>query len=449
MLSLRLEKEINVSTPYGTVLRNLDLPLVDGGVFNWRIASPGAFLYHLCLQSSLFAKFLSYHLDGITSHLALYSDETTAGNVMRWDSSRKVQTFYYTFFELPDWFRSRACGWFVLGFLRYNMQCRIRGGLPCIWKIILEMLFCDLWNLSTGLLLPLGHATNFVIQTVMGCFIQDEKGHKETLDAKGAAGTKMCILCKNCIAGREPGPHEYLKNFKDALPCHCDLHTSASYQAMRQLLDDGLGTLSKGDFRKLEQALGLNYNPDGILWSIPLRDCFDPSEDIYYDSQHTYCSSGGIAQYEVNGFCLELVANDVTLAQLDDFRKAVVLFVGTQNKSLGPKFFQRRVKNAPGAHIRAFANECDSAVSCLCLFAMLMLVPAGAMPLHCESLFLLADSLDILKLGDQAAGYVDELETCQLKHHTVFRECYGDAYSKQKIHYKWHIANSLRKKKKI
>ena len=77
---------------------------------------------------------------------------------------------------------------------------------------------------------------------------------------------------------------------------------------------------------------------------------------------------------------------------------------------------------------------------------MLMLVPAGAMPLHCESLFLLADSLDILKLGDQADGYVDELETCQLKHHTVFRECYGDAYSKQKIHYKWHIANNLRKK---
>ena len=73
--------------PYGPVLRDIELPCVDGGTLVWSIAVPFALLWHLALASTSFARFMCTHLRDKTSSLVCWGDETTPGNQMRPDSS--------------------------------------------------------------------------------------------------------------------------------------------------------------------------------------------------------------------------------------------------------------------------------------------------------------------------------------------------------------------------
>ena len=59
--------------------------------------------------------------------------------------------------------------------------------------------------------------------------------------------------------------------------------------------------MSAAHFLKQQQQLGYKYAPHGLLAS-NMADIADLPRSIFMDWMHTICSSGGVAQYEVNQF---------------------------------------------------------------------------------------------------------------------------------------------------
>eukprot|EP00959_Pyramimonas_sp_CCMP1952_P126121 2637391-Pyramimonas_sp.AAC.1 len=108
--------------------------------------------------------------------------------------------------------------------------------------------------------------------------VQDEKAHKEAKLIKGASGSKPCSTCKNVYQGptEATAGSAYIKHYKFAQPSQFDRHTDASFWQMADNLSAKRPVMSKGAFEDLEQQYGLTYDPDGLLWDVPLRAHFRP-----------------------------------------------------------------------------------------------------------------------------------------------------------------------------
>ena len=82
---------------------------------------------------------------------------------MRPDKGRKYYAFYWSFLELPDWFRASQVGWFPLCFVLVESVEKLAGGLSRITALLLETMFSDAAMAysfaTTGMRLPIGAST--------------------------------------------------------------------------------------------------------------------------------------------------------------------------------------------------------------------------------------------------------------------------------------------------
>ena len=88
-------------------------------------------------------------------------------------------------------------------------------------------------------------------------------------------------------------------------------------------------------------------------------------------------ASGGIAQYECNQFIRRVLGFGITPDALQTFLRQVHLPQASGTRHI--RFdVMRRLANADGAHIRAFAGELLCLVPCLVAFADMVLTPIEA-----------------------------------------------------------------------
>ena len=70
----------------------------------------------------------------------------------------------------------------------------------------------------------------------------------------------------------------------------------------------------------LEKNMGINFDPDSLIYDKSLRPFIAPVSSTFIDWMHTVCGSGGTAQFHINSFCLELESSlGVTKKDLDTF----------------------------------------------------------------------------------------------------------------------------------
>ena len=82
------------STPYGTVMQRMALPLTDLPM--WSYINPMALLYYLSTLSSDFALMMaSCATPGVPLNIILYIDEIAPGNPLRPDRARTLQAVYW------------------------------------------------------------------------------------------------------------------------------------------------------------------------------------------------------------------------------------------------------------------------------------------------------------------------------------------------------------------
>ena len=238
----------------------------------------------------------------------------------------------------------------------------------------------------TGISLPLPNSCSFVAHGELTSFIMDERAYKYIFEVKGASGTKCCLLCKNILTTPVKN-HPYFKHHSEARPEDFDRHSNTSIYEMAQGLAEHAG--HPRQLHELQQLYGLNYAPNGLLYDKYLQPYVRPADTTYFDWMHCLVASGGVAQYHINVFCLELTRQGIRLEQLDDF-KSLIIWPSARKRELTPTFFASRIVKQDSAHLRGFGSEVLQALPVLLLFSERVLIPSQRMLEHVECLEYLA-----------------------------------------------------------
>ena len=95
-------------TPYGRLVKHLDLELEDGTTCALKYACPFAFLYLACTESMYFFPFLFTYSCAEIGRLCFYMDGTRPGNVLRPDLARAFNSIYWGCVQLSRLVSSKA-----------------------------------------------------------------------------------------------------------------------------------------------------------------------------------------------------------------------------------------------------------------------------------------------------------------------------------------------------
>eukprot|EP00959_Pyramimonas_sp_CCMP1952_P232574 4860456-Pyramimonas_sp.AAC.1 len=165
---------------------------------------------------------------------------------------------------------------------------------------------------------------------------------------------------------------------------------------------------------------------------------------VYWDWMHNYVSSGGLAQYQLNYFAMELNKYGISLEDLDNFTNALTF--PNCAPSWKRTFWQDRVvrpcKKNEQPHIKAFAAEVIRATDSLDCFSDQFLRGHVGLKKHVDCLHLLSKILGLLRAGDAAVQRHAELERWVIQHQTLYRDLY---VGKPKFHYAGHVPDCIQR----
>ena len=195
-LSKASAEHCRASTPYGTVIKSINLYLP--GLNNWEYCDPCAYLYYLSSLCTAFRDTVHRYLHGGVAHIVLYIDEICPGNHFRLEKSRTLQCVYWFMSDWPEWLVSRSAAWFVLALLRSKHMEFVLGYIWGFMKKMVELMFLNpSHSLTTGVVIVCDQASKLVRGIYVGV-LADEKALKEIHGFKGASGDTpqpYCILC--------------------------------------------------------------------------------------------------------------------------------------------------------------------------------------------------------------------------------------------------------------
>ncbi len=251
---LQVHALCRTATPYGTIRKQL---VFGDGADRFMVdyICPLAMLHHLGEKAPDFVSFVLSHLRDGRGRVAFYLDDVKPGNALRVDQGRKYTAVYWSILELPHWYRVGDGGWMPLLFVQVG---HLRSAGVTVASLTRQV-FRALWNpadgafnlATTGVRFGSGH-----LFLDFCCFLADEAGLKEMLSVKGAAGSKPCLLCLNCV-GRCPrdevgeGMFHYSNpDLSGMMPA-----TPAMLNVMAERLRDARGS-SRGGARGASRARG-------------------------------------------------------------------------------------------------------------------------------------------------------------------------------------------------
>lgn len=197
--------------------------------------------------------------------LVIYHDEVACGNVLKADNQRKATAFYFSFLEFELSLRDED-SWLCLAVVPKKLLQQCEGGISSVFKEIVRLFFHGSSNFSSGILVHFDAAQPTLLVARLASFIADESALKSTLCAKGSAGSKPCLQCKNIMAkGTLPSfdRTQYLKDITCADPKDFDLASDTDIWELADNLSIFLGT--KKALGELEKASGLNCVETGVL----------------------------------------------------------------------------------------------------------------------------------------------------------------------------------------
>ncbi len=439
---LRPLQEDNV---YGHILQKMPLVLSKGEPYQWEYVNPFALVYqYSCLRPRFGDMLKAAANEAGFARIIFYMDEATPGNVLRPDAGRTLACFYWSFMELPSWFRSRQCGWFFFGMFPLALVEHLPGGYASLFTSMVKTFFGKAllqWDFSVSGIACRSTGGGFLFKARFGALLSDEKAMKELWCTKGASSYKPCHLCKNVMGRLDvPPEHPYLVHYTCVDAAQFDLHTPETFREMARQLQEAYTAMSQKRFEKLEQCYGLKYVPLGVLWCEELQDICDPVSHTYWDWMHILMASGGIAQYSFNQYIRCLCKAGITLQTLDAFAAEIVWPKGV---FWSKKYFQKRVVSEDGAHLKAFASELFQVMDILTLFIQLVVARAGILQRETECVERMVKIITILSSQEAALSRLDVLEHEIAKHHVLFLALWPDC-NKPKTHWLRHVPTHLK-----
>lgn len=465
-LSNKLLAEISVTLP---------LQQESGETFDWKILQFDKILLKYAQTSPLFSYLLHDALGKASDHCLraiVYHDEISSGNVLRVCNSRKVMMIYVGILEFGHLVLRSEWAWICIGALRHDIISTVKGGLPCIMKVLFENMFIGKTGMhSVGAVLPLlqtmpatkhssvrssGSADRLVQNKLVFCkmalLLADESALKSTFDFKGAAGLRPCIFCTNVVAKtsrlEEHDATQQLVTICEIDFSKCKRNSSEHVWRAHDTLQRMHAQINKSEFEKLEKAMGLNYNPLGLIACSELRKEIRPIECSMYESMHTFFSHGA-ASHELVLF-------------LKGCRKHMGIGYDSFERFCSAAWHQRRGNGNPAKvfaaareavthdSFRGIASEVLAVYGLVRHFAEEIIGPrANADMLPCLNSFrAMSDIVQILtEMKNQrqpvSLTQSNRLRGLQRDHMQLFLECYGEEEVKPKHHFCRHIPEQL------
>lgn len=314
---------------HGVGLRTFALNMSDGSMLEVPYMDPVAYLDRL-LQASMYfraviqAKLGEFPPGQAPWHIVLYTDEITPGNPMRSMNRRKAWITYWSFLELIG-FLGDELFWFAMCVIRsdqvHSPKKKKDGvhaidGMSQVYRKILTILSSE-DSLCSGKWL---RAVRHIIYAKPTLLIGDEPAIKHCVGHKGSAGNKPCLQCRNCVSHRSD-LWKYsgeLVSLSESDFSQFRGHTTESLRACVDLLSSRHPVLNRKEFSELEQSLGLNHCPMGVLWDAALRDVFLPVHHVQYDWMHC-CFVQGVFQLEITLQLVALAGHGFTYSTIHDF----------------------------------------------------------------------------------------------------------------------------------
>jgi len=423
------------STPYGSILKHTCFETVDGPPVTLAYACPFAFLFYACESTPLLGFLMGALGAALLGRVVFFMDETKPGNPLRPNVARAMTGIFWGIADLPDWWRSKRAFWNVFAHVPTTMMHRIKGGASAVFLRMLEIFWSpDGHNFARLGVLVRGRLVRFRY----GFVIVDEKAEKELFGLKGAGGMRMCASCLNCVRTEKRIDESNLVLFSQPDMTKFERNTPDLLAAALDHLALQHGVLNKTAFGKLEMMLGISYASCVVLYS-SYRGMLNYPTSRFTDWFHDLLASGGVYQIIVNEVVLDIVEHaGLTLKDIDAFQAGVRL----PAQPLGKTFFQDRIVERRGAHVKAFASETISAVQVVCFLFVCVFDNSAQFARQVRLCELARESLEVLLAGDSAVRLANRLDGAMEELQTIFLSLYPWGAT-PKLHLMRHIKDGL------
>ena len=133
-LKAAVDWAVSQTTPYGSVLVNVDLVMAAGQSMRVEVANPLA-LYWAASKTTWYAKLLwdTYQRKPCSPDSpwtwTLYCDDAKIGNKMKYENRRNVCNVYSAFMEFGPWALSKEEFWLPLGVIRVLDLAKVEAGV--------------------------------------------------------------------------------------------------------------------------------------------------------------------------------------------------------------------------------------------------------------------------------------------------------------------------------
>ncbi len=432
-------------TPLGALLQTLaidDLAIT--------VQHPMAMLWAACNASVEFASFFASVLDRDNNivKIALYSDEISPSSQLDKPDERKTEAVYWSIIGFGPMALAQEEFWFEVCLLRSEREHQIRGGLPRLFKELMR-LFCgapDAQDLRSGVAFTIpGEASPRLLFGDFGLLIQDEVAHKFATDAKGHAGTKLCLACMNVLShksARLPCPNGYCVSSASLDQSSFKLHTDASVRAALARLNDVQRDVVRGDVLQseldlMQQEFGFNANKESFIVDRPLH--VKLISIMQFDWMHTYFVNG-IFNWEFN----QLMKDLNPFGKGHDYFHAYLQRWQWPKGYASGKYVCKKSSVMPGKRdAHASASDFLSVSPVLEKYVNDVCKDCGIDVNIIECMLALFVVVALLQRAASGSVGVDELNAAILRHLVLHQACRQLEMWKPKMHYALHLARSM------
>ena len=438
------EQSTRVNTPYGPLIKSFTC---KGEKVEY--VCPAALLSHTCINCSGFSMFMGSRLEESPSDLSnkwgliWYVDEVAPGNQLRHDNRRKIYAVYYSFLQFGAAALSCESCWMVLTVLRSSVVNRL-GGMGDIFPHIMSCFFGQP-DLRSGLLLQCT-GTPRMLCACLQVVVADEAALKSVWENKGSGGHLPCLLCSNCVLSRwqlhTHDIHHHLIPITETDTTKFVKHNTASIQAIVHHLTAQRLVLGNPAFEKLEQSLGFNFRPEGVLWSDWFPHTVSPTENTMWDWMHTYFVHG-IWNIEIGYLLKALSSIGVSHVTLNEFLQSVHWPHNISSRAVtGQTAFAKR-SGTISSPLSCSASEALSVYSPIRLFLIINIMNLPDLPpavvAACRSYLCLAEVIDHLRAVSHGKTTPAGLGAAIQEHFQACEFAYSDEHVTPKYHYATHL----------
>ena len=350
----------------------------------------------------------------------------------------KFHAYYWGIKELKQKGLTKEDLWFTCCILRSHRVAQLEGGVSAL-TLEVEKLFRPF---AIGLLVNWHSGSRQMLFARLGGLLGDESALKQMWSVKGASGSLPCLFCDNVVQSRS---NLHLYDVTGTLIPHTEfnvarlkLRTDQDFMAAARQLTRERSLRNKRDFEQLEQSLGINFCPKGILFD-PLCQ-LKAVQHTMFDWLHVYLVNG-IFQTEVNLLLPILKDYGLTHERLSQFFSA---FSAPKEQAANLKAAILSFEKSKNKEWKPSASEV------LCTYPLMRLAVLDCQIENAEhkvagtSFLLLCMILDLLSLIGKDL-FVDHQKLAQsiLRHLQAFKNAYGEDHLVPKFHYSMHLPRLL------